>query len=72
MVEDQSAQHDNAKPPGILCIDPICDICILQDSQVRISMGHPMQRQLKAAIVDVLDNVGSETDDILFFVYLPM
>ena len=67
VVEAQSAQHDNKSPHGLSCVDPICDICILQDAQVNISMRHPIQLRLKATIADVLDNVGSETDDILFF-----
>ena len=72
VVEDQSAQHDNTKSHGLPCVDPICDLCILQDAQVNISMRHPIQRRLKAAIADVLDNVGPETDAIFFLVYLPM
>ena len=67
VVETQSAQHDNTKSRGLQCVNPICDICMLQDAQVNIRMVHPMQRQLKAAIADVLDNVGPETDDIFFF-----
>ena len=72
VVEDQSAQQDNTKSHGLPCVDPICDLCILQDAQVNISMRHPIQRRLKAAIADVLDNVGPETDAIFFLVYLPM
>ena len=67
VVEAQIAQHDNAKSRGLLCVDPICDLCILQDAQFNISMGHTMKHQLKDAIADVLDHVGPEIDDILFF-----
>ena len=72
MVATRSVQRDDEKFHELLCIDPIFDICLLQNSQVNVHLGHPMQRQLEATIVDVLDNVGPETDAIFFLVYLPM
>ena len=71
MVAARSVQRDTEKFHGILFIDPIGDICLLRDSQVNVHLGHPMQRQLKAAIAAVLDNVGPETYNLLFLVCPP-
>ena len=52
-------RRDNTEARQIPHLDPVCDLCILQDYHVNVRLGHPAQLQPETAIAAVLDVVGT-------------
>ena len=70
-VAAQRSLDNNVKYRGLLHLDPICDIGLLPEAQVNVRLVNPMERQPKDAITDVLDVIGPNTNDLLFFISPP-
>ena len=41
-------------------VDSVCYICLLEDAQVHVGLGHPPQRRLQSPVTTVTDVVGAK------------
>ena len=61
-----TARHNDERSCRLLRINPSSNLGPLQESQVNVFLIHTAQRRLKAAIVVILDVVGTKMDDLQF------
>ena len=59
VVSDWRVRRNNAIPSRPAGVDAVSDLCLLEDSQVHVGLGHPPQRQLQSPVTTVTDLVGA-------------
>ena len=68
VVSDWYAHRDNALPGQFVLVDTTCKLCILDNSQVQVGLGHLPQHQLDYSALTITDIIRSEPYWCLDFV----